>query len=99
MTENSLAEARLDIHDFVTQTLTALSFEVSDDTSDDDIAELEELMSTISSVLLDALGLEVVSDDSTDEVESYTVKLTLLSEGPEEDDAAEGDDAEVPSEG
>lgn len=88
MTEHNLAEARLDIHDFVTQTLTALSFEIDDDTSDEDISELEELMSTITSVLLDALGLEVLSVDDADG-QSYTVKLTLLEDGP--DDADEGD--------
>lgn len=87
MTENHLSEARLDIHDFVTQTLTALSFEIDDDTSDEDILELEELMSTITSVLLDALGLEVVSVDDEDG-QSYTVKLTLLGDGP--DDEEEG---------
>lgn len=87
-TTTPLAEARLDIHDFVTQTLTALSFDIDDDTSDEDILELEELMSTITSVLLDAMGLEVLSVDDEDG-QSYTVKLTLLGDGP--DDSSEED--------
>lgn len=89
-TEHSLAEARLDIHQFVTETLTALSFDIDDDTTDDDIEALEALMSDITSVLLDALGLEVVSVD--DELgQNYTVKLTLLSDGPDDEDEDGGE--------
>ncbi len=91
MTEQNLAEARLDIHDFVMETLTALSFDPEQDEAEGAIEELEGIMSTITSVLLDSLGLEVLSVDSTDEVTSYTVKLTLLGDSPEDD--------EEPSEG
>lgn len=93
-TEPSTAEARLDIHQFVTETLTALSFDIDDDTTDEDIEALEALMSDISSVLLDALGLEVLSvDDETGQ--TYTVKLTLLGDTLEEgDDNADGGTSE-----
>ena len=95
MSDNSIHEARLDIHQFVTETLTALSFDLDDEMSDTDIKELEELMSTISSVLLDALGLEVLSVDEVDGDPSYTVRITPLADGPADDEIAGTTEDEV----
>ena len=73
------AEARLSIHDTITEILVALA--VDDDTTDEEIAGFEEDMGEVASVMLDAIGLKVLSVDGT----KLTCELEIVDGDPLQD--------------
>lgn len=88
MTQMNTSEARLEIHRFVSTVMTALAFEVDEETDDATLAEFEASMDEVSSILLEALGLEVLSVDDAEE-RIFTVKMSLL---PSAIDIAQSDE-------
>lgn len=86
MTQMSTFEARVAIQRFITETLTALAFDLDDDMSESEIADLEASMDDISTVLMDALGLEVLTVENADD-RIFTVRFELLADGLLEEDS------------
>lgn len=73
------AEARLAIHDIITEILVALA--VDDETTDEEVAGFEEDMGEVASVMLDAIGLKVLSVDGA----KLTCELEIIDGDPLED--------------
>jgi transposase len=68
-------EARLKIHGAITEVLVAMA--VEDDATDEDVDALEEEMSELADVIMEDLGIEVVS---VHEDKSITAVLRLFSD-------------------
>lgn len=85
MTQMTTFEARVVIQRFITETLTALAFDLDDDMTEAEITELEASMDDISTVLMDALGLEVLTVENSDD-NIFTVRMELLADGLPEGD-------------
>lgn len=86
MTTKTPAEARLVIHEILTEIMVSLA--VDDETTDGEVAIFEEDMGEVANLMLDALGLEVISVDNEDGTK-FTAKLEIL-----EGDPLEGLDSE-----
>ncbi len=72
-------EARLKIHGAITEVLVAMA--VEDNATDEEVESLEEEMAELADVIMEDLGVEVVS---VNEDKSITTILRLFSD--EEDD-------------
>jgi hypothetical protein len=72
-------EARLVIHEILTEIMVSLA--VDDETTDEEVAEFEEDMGDVANLMLDSLGLKVVSVDNEDGTQ-FTVKMEILEGDP-----------------
>ena len=75
----SPAEARLAIHEIFTEILVSLA--VDDETTDEEVADFEEDMGDVANLMLEAIGLQVVSVDDADGTQ-FTAKLEIIEGDP-----------------
>lgn len=79
MTKKTPAEARLVVHEILTEIMVSLA--VDDETTDADVQVFEEDMGEVANLMLDALGLEIISVDNEDGTQ-FTAKLEILEGDP-----------------
>ena len=79
MATRTPAEARLAIHEILTEILVSLA--VDDETTDAEVEGFEEDMGEVADLMISALGIEVVSVDNEDGTQ-FTVKMEILEGDP-----------------
>ena len=75
----STTDARLEIHDIITEILVTLA--VDDETTDEEVAVFEEEMGNIASVILDSLNLTVTSAEVTEDGTTNLVASLSYEDG------------------
>lgn len=79
MATRTPAEARLVIHEILTEILVSLA--VDDETTDAEVQAFEDDMADVAYLMLDALGLEVLTVDN-EEGNKFTVKMEIIEGDP-----------------
>jgi hypothetical protein len=77
MAKPTPAEMRLMIHDAISEILVSLA--VDESTTDSDVMALEEDFNEVTDVILEALGLDVLSVDNEEGTEC-TAKISMIVE-------------------
>jgi hypothetical protein len=79
MATKTPAEARLLIHEVLTEIMVSLA--VDDETTDEEVAVFEEDMGEVADLMIEALGLQILSVDNPENNE-FTAKLQIIEGDP-----------------